>query len=116
MDDILLTGSNPNEVHHLKTFLHKEFTIKDLGLLHYFLGLEASYLTEGVVLSQRKFTQELLVESNMLQAKPASTPLPLNLKLTADQGTLLTDPTPYRILIGKLNFLTHTRPHLSFAV
>jgi len=56
----MLTGSNPVEIAHLKQHLHHCFGIKDLGPLHYFLGLEVSYLPQGIIRSQKKFTHELL--------------------------------------------------------
>jgi len=116
VDDILITGSDLAEIRHVKQHLHHCFGIKDLGPLHYFLGLEVSRLPAGVVLSQHKFTQDLLQAANISALNPVATPLPLNCKLTPTEGSLLDDPSHYRGLIGKLNFLCHTRPDLSFAV
>jgi len=73
VDDIMLTGSNPAEIEHVKQHLHKCFGIKDLEKLHYFLGLEVSYIPEGIVLSQRKFTHEFCQESGLTNLKPNST-------------------------------------------
>ena len=115
VDDILITGSNSHEILHVKNKLDTLFGIKDLGQLHYFLGLEVSYTPAGIVLSQKKFTTELLKDSGLSITKTAATPLPLNCKLEPTKGELLPDPSQYRTLVGKLNFLTHTRPDLSFA-
>ena len=115
VDDILITGSNSHEILHVKNKLDTLFGIKDLGQLHYFLGFEVSHTPDGVVLSQKKFTTELLKDSGLSITKVTSTPLPLTCKLEPDKGDLLSDPTQYRTLVGKLNFLTHTRPDLSFA-
>ena len=60
MDDILLTGSNLSTIQALKQHLHSSFGIKDLGLMHYFLGIEVSYLPTGIVLSQNKYTKDIL--------------------------------------------------------
>ena len=114
VDDILIIGSNTVETYHVKRPLHTLFGIKDLGNLHYFLGLEVSYVDEGIILSQRKFTTDLLKDSGLNCSRHASTPLPLNCKLDPNQGDLLLDPTYYRAMVGKINFLTHTRPDLSF--
>jgi len=57
-----------------------------------------------------------LKSSGHLHAKPTATPLPLNCKLKADEGVPLSDPTVYRTYIGKLNFLSNTRPDIAFAV
>jgi len=81
VDDIMLTGSDPTEIQALKQSLDSTFGIKDLGMLHYFLGFEVSHHPDGVTLTQRKFTQDLLKDSGFLNAKPTITPLTINLKL-----------------------------------
>jgi len=98
----------------LSSIYTKCFGIKDLGPLHYFLGLEVSYLPQGIVLSQKKFTTELLKDNNIISSKPTVTPLPPHCKLSPDEGDFLHDPTYYRTMVGKLNFLTYTRPDLCF--
>jgi len=92
VDDILLTGSNPAEIEHVKQHLHSCFGIKDLGRLHYFLGIEVSYIPQGIVLSQKKSTTELLKDSKLSSYRPTVTPLPPNCKLHLDEGNLLPDP------------------------
>ena len=102
--DILVIGSHHDDIVALKHHLHSSFGIKDLGLLHYFLGLEVTYLPHGISLTQRKFSHELLQDTSFLHAKPTATPLTLHCKLTHDGGDLLQDPSYYRTIIGKLNF------------
>ena len=116
VDDILVTGSDLAAILLLKQHLHSTFGIKDLGPLHYFLGFEVTYLPTGISLSQRKFTADLLQDTGFHTSKPAATPLPLHCRLTPEDGDLLPDPSFYRALVGKLNFLTHTRPDLSYVV
>lgn len=115
VDDIILIGSNPTEIQKLKQRLNKVFSIKDLDKLYYFLGIEVSEVSQGIVLTQKNCTNKLLVESGLTQFRHGVTPLPINLKLQAIEGALLPNPS-YRSLVGKLNFLTHTRPHLSYTV
>lgn len=112
----MVTGTDLNEINNLKSFLHDVFKIKDLGQLHYFLGFELLYRKDGVIISQRKFTTELLKEFDCLSYTPVAAPLECNLKLFADEGPLLNDPTYYRKLVGKLNFLTNTRLDISYSV
>jgi len=116
VDDIILTGDDEAEIHTLKTYLDQVFKIKDLGLVHYFLGIEVIQVEEGLLLTQRKFARELLQEFGCADSRSVSCPLDLSQKLTVDAGELLDDPSLYRRGIGKLNFFTNTRPDLAFAV
>ena len=116
VDEILVTGSDLHEINRLKKHLDTIFTIKDLGILHYFLGIEVNYIPKGIVLTQSKFAKELLKESGISTFKKVVTPLPMNFKLSTSEGNLLEDPKPYKSLIGNLNFLTNTRPDLAFTV
>ncbi|XP_070026075.1 uncharacterized protein [Nicotiana sylvestris] len=109
-------GNHPSELSELKSFLHSEFKIKDLGRLHYFLGMEILTKKEGLIVTQRKFTEELLTEFDFPDLPIVSSPLNLSSKLTADSGPPLASATIYRRLVGKLNYLTHTHPDLSFAM
>ncbi|XP_021739470.1 uncharacterized protein LOC110705845 [Chenopodium quinoa] len=116
VDDIIITRSNEQSISDLKTHLHKIFSIKDLGELNYFLGIEVCKCDNGYVLTQNKFTKELLQDCEFDLSKPASAPFPSVLKLYSDQGDLYDNPALYRCYVGKLNFLTNTRPDLAFVV
>lgn len=116
MDDIILTGVDISEISSLKAFLDLQFKIKDLGSLNYFLGIEDLHTSSGVLLHQKKFIYDLLAAFNSFYCSPVTCHLELNVKLKAKEGDLLPNPEEYRSLIGKLNFLTNTRPDLSFVV
>lgn len=116
VDDVILTGTDLEEITSLKTFLHDQFRIKDLGRLHYFLGLEILYRQDGVLISQRKFTVDLLKEYDTMNYRPTTSPLDVIEKLKATEGNVLSDPVHYRKLIGKLNFLTNTRMDIAYSV
>ncbi|XP_071729208.1 uncharacterized mitochondrial protein AtMg00810-like [Rutidosis leptorrhynchoides] len=77
---------------------------------------EVHYLADGIILTQQKFTEELLADFGFLDAKPTLTPLPQHMKFFDPCSSYLKDPSHYRSLISKLNFLTHTRPYLAFVV
>ena len=69
-----------------------------------------------MVLSQRKYTLDILTDTGMLDCKPLDTPMDLNVKLVPGQGEPLRDPRRYRRLVGKLNYVTIIRPDISFAM
>ncbi|RVW49108.1 Retrovirus-related Pol polyprotein from transposon TNT 1-94 [Vitis vinifera] len=116
VDDIVITGSDQNGIQKLKQHLFTHFQTKDLGKLKYFLGIEIAQSSSGVVLSQRKYALDILEETGMLDCKPVDTPMDPNVKLIPGQGEPLGDPGRYRRLVGKLNYLTITRPDISFPV
>ena len=91
VDDILISGNNDLEIQFLKKHLHDTFTIKDLGELHYFLGIEVSKINDSFILTQHKYTKELLHSSGVSTFKKAVTPLPLNVKLSAKEGLLFSN-------------------------
>lgn len=61
-----------------------------------------------------KYSLDIVVESEVLGCKPASFPMEQNHKLALTEGTLLEDPEKYRRLVGKLIYLTNSRPELSY--
>ena len=99
--------------------IRSEFSVKDLGVFHYFLGIEVSSPSSGgLVLRQRKYALELLARANMLKCTPANTPMSSSERLcSADGDPLLSEEaTQYRSIVGGLQYLTVTRPDLSFVV
>ncbi|RVW15472.1 Retrovirus-related Pol polyprotein from transposon RE1 [Vitis vinifera] len=115
VDDILITGNDVNAIVALKQFLHGHFRIKDLGDLKYFLGIEVSRSKKDISIPQRKYTLEILKDGGFLGAKPVNFPMEQNTKLS-DSGELLKDPSQYRRLVGRLIYLTITRPDITYSV
>ena len=116
VDDIIVAGPNPCIVSTVKDFLHTKFKLKDLGHLKFFLGLEIVKSVAGIMVCQRNYTLHLLEEFGFLASKPHSTPMNSKVALQKDGGELLTNPTPYRQLVGHLLYLTITRPDITFTV
>ncbi|GJV10081.1 retrovirus-related pol polyprotein from transposon TNT 1-94 [Tanacetum coccineum] len=114
VDNVLITGNSPSEIQHLKQALDIKFTIKDLGLAKYFLGIEICNTANGTHLNQRKYILYLLTDAGLTAAKPNPSPLPTNLKLSLNKGVPLS--AAYRRLVGRLLYLTMTRPNISYVV
>ncbi|GKB39599.1 retrovirus-related pol polyprotein from transposon RE1 [Tanacetum coccineum] len=115
VDDLILTGNNETMLTSFTMHLNSEFTIKDLGDLCYFLGLEVSYTEDGLFLSQEKYAKDILTRADLLDSKPVATPLATNELFISDEPSF-SDPTLYRSLVGALQYLTITRPNLSYVV
>ena len=86
VDDIVITGDDVEEIRGLKERLGKAFEVKDLGQLRYFLGIEIARSSKGIILSQRKYTLDLLIETGMLGCRSVATPIDKNQKLCAESG------------------------------
>nr|KYP49972.1 Retrovirus-related Pol polyprotein from transposon TNT 1-94 [Cajanus cajan] len=115
VDDILLTGSSTTLVSNFINLLQYEFSMKDLGPLHHFLGIEILPTNDGLHLSQSHYALTILERANMVDCKPMSTPLESKTKFTSNH-TFLEDPSHFRGLVGALQYLTLTRPDLSYNV
>jgi hypothetical protein len=115
VDDLFLTREE-NLIVECKQRLAAEFEIKDLGLMHYFLGLEVWQSSERIFLNQGKYMVEILKRFDMLECKSMNTPMEAKLKLLVDTSSDLIDATLYKQIIGSLMYLTNTRPNICFAM
>ncbi|CAL1412139.1 unnamed protein product [Linum trigynum] len=116
VDDIILTGPRLGDLESVKGFLKRDFKIKDLGSLKYFLGLEVTRNRSGISVSQRKYCMDLIAETGYLDAKSCKSPIDCKVKLSAGEGKLLENPGIYKRLVGRLHYLTVTRPDIAFPV
>lgn len=116
VDDIVLTGDDKTEIQSVKNKLAAEFELKDLGNLRYFLGMEVARNRTGISVSQRKYTLDLLKETGFLGSRPVDTPMDPSLKLETKAGDPPVDKGRYQRLVGKLIYLSYTRPDIAFAV
>jgi len=106
VDDIIVASSSQEATEALLRDLQKDFALKDLGDLHFFLGIEVKKVSDGLVLSQGRYVTDVLKRSRMDNAKPVDTPLPTSEKLSLTAGDPLgpEDATHYRSLVGALQF------------
>ncbi|CAL5418756.1 unnamed protein product [Camellia sinensis] len=116
VDDMIITGDDTVGISSFKQFLSRQFEMKDLGLLSYFLGLEIFHDPSGYFLSQAKYTSDLLARAGLTDFKTASTPVDLQTRLTPLDGHLLSNATLYRQLVGSVIYLTVTCPDIAYAV
>jgi hypothetical protein len=116
VDDILVTGPNHSMIAQLIKRLQCDFVLKDLGPLTFFLGIEAIRVPLGLVLSQQRYITNLLKKTNMDKAKPVASPMSTIAQLSLFNGDSFSDMTLYRIVVGSLQYLSLTRPDISFAV
>ncbi|XP_049387663.1 uncharacterized mitochondrial protein AtMg00810-like, partial [Solanum stenotomum] len=116
VDDIIYTSSSISLVDEFKSQMKNEFEMSDIGLLHYFLGLEVHQAEDGIFLSQRKYARDLLIKFGLLNCKPATTPMNVGEKLQLNDRAEIDDARSFRSLVGGLIYLTHSRPDIAFSV
>jgi hypothetical protein len=116
VDDMVVTGNDPKEKKALQIYLSREFKMKDLGHLKFFLGIKMSRSDKGIFLSQRKYALDLLQETGTSACQPADTPMEEGLKLCIESDQVPVDKVRYQRLVGRLMYLAHTRTDLVYAL
>lgn len=116
VDDIVYLSSSEEMVKKFTQEMEMTFEMSDLGLLNYFLGLEVKQTEDGVFISQKRYAEESLKLFQMHQCKSVTTPMNVGEKLQIDDGTGNADSRSYRSMIGRLLYLTHTRPDIIYTV
>ncbi|GJT06936.1 uncharacterized mitochondrial protein-like protein, partial [Tanacetum coccineum] len=115
VDNIMLAGNNSSMISNIKQQLHQTFGIKDLGHLHYYLGIEFLRNSKGLAMTHRKYALDLIEFACLQNEKPSKTPLDPRIKLDYIDGEPLLDPSHFRTLVGKLIYLTINRLDIAFA-
>ncbi|TQE05183.1 hypothetical protein C1H46_009162 [Malus baccata] len=116
VDYMIVTGDDQKEIQRLQKYLATEFEMKELGELKYFLGIEVARSKHGIFLSQRKYVLDLLAETGMLDCKPVDTLIEQNHRLGLFPDQVPTHKKRYQRLVGRLIYLSHTRPNIAYAV
>ena len=114
VDDLFLTGE-VKPISECKKKIAEKFEMKDLGMMHYFIGLEVWKNLHEIFLNQGKYALEILKRFGMMDCKAMTTPMTTNLKLLNDDFSEIVDVTLYIQIIGSLMYLTNTRPDTCFA-
>ncbi|XP_016646964.1 PREDICTED: uncharacterized mitochondrial protein AtMg00810-like [Prunus mume] len=115
VDDIIITVTTSISCQALISQLSAKFSMKNLGPLHYFLGIQVQRTADTMFLSQQKYKCDLLTQFSMLDYKPCSTPSSSQ-KLDNTSGEILSDPSTYWPLIGALQYLIWTRPEIALSI
>lgn len=113
---MILTGDNQTLLDDLVHTLGRAFLMMDLGLLHYFLSIKVHHTPDGLFLCQFEYAHDLLCRASMDSCKHISTPMVVNLTNFEGNNELYLDPTYYRSIVGALQYLTMTRPDLTYSV
>jgi histone deacetylase 1/2 len=118
VDDIILVSSSEEATNVLLKDLSEKFALKDLGDLHFFLGIEVHEIDDGLLLNQANYAKKMLEQEGMSNCKSSPTPLSSSEKITANAGELLgpDDSTKYRSMVGAIQYLTLTRPDIAYSV
>lgn len=117
VDDIIITGNSATFITSLIKKLNAAFSLKQLGKLDYFLGIEVTHLPNGsLLLSQTKYVSDLLAKVNMSNANGMPTPMVSSSKLSKVGSDVVSNPTLFRSVVGALQYATLTRPEISFSV
>lgn len=116
MDDLLVTGNCSPSIRKFVDALAHRFSLKDLGPLSYFLGVEAISISDGMFLSQHKYVHDLLAKFHLEGVKNSSTPMSSTGHLTLNDGSPPANATQFRSLVGGLQYLQLTRPDIAFAI
>lgn len=116
VDDILITGSNTGLINHFVSKLNTTFALKVLGPLTYLLCVELQCTPSGIHLSQAAYVNKLLQCTNMVDCKSSLSPASIMIQLSQNVRQPFPDASLYRSTIGTLQYLTITRPEISFIV
>ncbi|KAJ0982162.1 hypothetical protein J5N97_010417 [Dioscorea zingiberensis] len=116
VDDLIVTGSAVCDIVKFKNQMKKLFSMSDLGLLSYYLGIEVKQTAHGVSLCQAGYATKILEQSGMKGCNPCQTPMENRLKLSKKSEGPAVDATMYRSIVGSLRYLVNTRPDIAYAV
>ena len=116
VDDLIITGECVQDINKFKSQMEKLFSMSDLGLLSYYLGIEVCQNSQGITLNQSAYAKKVLDKCGMKDCNPSQIPMEPRLKLSKESTSPPVDTTLYRSIVGSLRYLLHTRPDLAFSV
>jgi hypothetical protein len=116
VDDLIICGPNSKNITAFKEQMKKLFSMSDLGLLSYYLGLEVNQEGSTITICQGAYAKKIVEQCQMTGCNPVDTPMEQRVRpMTAKPGTER-NVTQYRSIIGSLRYLVNSRPDIAFAV
>ncbi|KAA0047101.1 reverse transcriptase [Cucumis melo var. makuwa] len=100
VDDLIFTGNCASIFEDLKKAMTQEFEMTDIGLMSYYLGIEVKQSEEGIFISQERYTREILEKFNMMNSKPAATPIEAGTQLSKHEEGDDADPSYSKVWLG----------------
>ncbi|XP_047261907.1 uncharacterized mitochondrial protein AtMg00810-like, partial [Capsicum annuum] len=116
VDNIIITENNPLFLESVISKLGTEFAIRDLRPISFFLGIQVTHHSTGILLSQERYASDILTRAGMQACKLLPSPMSTSTKLHIGDSASFYKPTLYRQIVGALQYLTLTQPDLSFSV
>jgi hypothetical protein len=116
VDDLVITGANGDDITTFKEEMKAKFQMSDLGLLHYYLGLEVTQSEAGITICQGAYAAKILETAGLTGCNASHTPMEPRLKLSKQSTAPAVDPTKYRSIVGSLRYLVNSRPDLAYSV
>jgi hypothetical protein len=114
VDDLMITGSSTDDIRSFKLEMPKVFSMSDLSLLHYYMGIEVNQRPGGISLSQGAYALKIVEKCGLEDCNPLQTPLENQLKLSKQSSEAPVDKTLFKSIVGSLRYLVNTRPNIGF--
>ena len=116
VDDLIIAGGNQVDIDTFKDQMRATFKMSDLGLLHYYLGLEVSQTEAGMTICQSSYAAKILETAGLSGCNPSATPMEPRLKLSKVSSAPAIDSSMYHSVVGSLRYLVNSRPDLAYSV
>jgi hypothetical protein len=116
VDDLIITGTELQDIVRFKSQMQQLFKMSDLGKLTYYLGIEVVQEDSQITLCQAKYAEKVIESAGLINCNSCRTPMECRLKLRKEDGSEEVDKTLYRSVIGSLRYLVNTRPDIAAAV
>ncbi|XP_021321249.1 uncharacterized protein LOC110437213 [Sorghum bicolor] len=116
VDDLIICGPDKTKIINFKQQMMKLFSMSDLGLLSYYLGIEVQQKNGEITICQSAYATKIVHQCGLSRCNPTNTPMELRVRLVSGTADKVLDGTRYRSVIGSLRYLVNTKPDIAFVV